>query len=121
LRRQAGLGPDPRKSGTGQPASYLPISSPGICNATKTPPIEGSGIGARGEVRNLTKDSSWGPGLAGGVGSMLVEAFHSLELLLVPSPKIYNQHQNNMRKLLVSSEFEVLEVSEGERIPSSPS
>jgi hypothetical protein len=52
---------------------------------------------------------------------MLIEASHSLALLLVPSPKIYNHHQNNMRKLLVSSEFEVLDVLEGERLPSSPS
>jgi hypothetical protein len=53
------------------------------------------------------------------VGSILVEASHSLALLLVLSPKIYNHHQNNMRKLLVSSEFEVLEVVEGKRLPSS--
>jgi hypothetical protein len=46
--------------------------------------------------------------------SMLLKASQSLALLLVPSPKIYNHHQNNMRKLLVSSEFEVLEVLESE-------
>jgi hypothetical protein len=52
---------------------------------------------------------------------MLVETSQNLALLLVPSPKIYNHHQNNMRKLLVSSKFEVLKVVEGERLPSSPS
>jgi hypothetical protein len=55
-----------------------------------------------------------GVGLAGGVGSLLIEASHSIALLLVPSPEICNHHQNNMRKLLMLSEFEVLEVVEDE-------
>jgi hypothetical protein len=97
------------------------ISSPGVCNATKIPSIEGCRTGAGRKFGNLTKDSSWGVGLANRVGSMLIEASQNLALLLVPSPKIYNHHQNNMRKLLVSSEFEVLDVLEGERLPSSPS
>jgi hypothetical protein len=62
-----------------------------------------------------------GARLVGAVESLEVEASHSLVLLLVPSPKICNHHQNNMRNILVSSEFEVLEVVEGERLPSSPS
>jgi hypothetical protein len=61
-----------------------------------------------------------GVGLIGGVASLLVEAFYNLALLLVPSPKICNHHQNNMRKLLESSEFEVLEAVKGESLPSSP-